>query len=130
MNGQYPTWRKSRRFLAYLAALLYVVAGTMHFLSPAPFVRIVPRWIPWPELAVSISGAAEILGGLGLTVPRVRRLAAWGLVALLVAVFPANVYMATNPVEAGAAGINPLYLWFRLPVQGLLIWWLLWCSKA
>jgi uncharacterized membrane protein len=78
---------------------------------------------------VLISGILEILGGLGLLVAQTRRYAAWGLVALLVAVFPANLYMATNPIDAGAASIAPSLRWGRLPLQLLLVWWLLWCSR-
>jgi uncharacterized membrane protein len=78
---------------------------------------------------VRTSGACEILGGLGLLVPSLRRASAWGLVALLIAVFPANVYMAMHPVEAGAAGIAPVLRWGRLPLQIMLIWWLAWCTR-
>jgi uncharacterized membrane protein len=112
-----------------IAAIFYVGAGILHFLKPALYLRIVPPYIPWPVLAVKVSGLCEILGGLGLLVPVTRRAAAWGLVALLTAVFPANVYMAMHPIEAGAAAIDPLFRWGRLPLQALLIWWVLWCTK-
>lgn len=88
-----------------------------------------PPYIPWHAALVRISGAFEILGGLGLLVPSTRRAAAWGLVALLLAVFPANIYMALHPVEAGAASIAPVLLWLRLPLQAFLIWWVLWCTQ-
>jgi uncharacterized membrane protein YphA (DoxX/SURF4 family) len=84
----------------------------------------------WPALwhvaMVRISGGFEILGGLGLLVPQMRRAAACGLIALLIAVFPAN---ATNPIDAGAASIASVLTWGRLPLQLLLIWWLLWCTR-
>jgi len=111
------------------AAVFYVFAGTLHFLKPAPYLRIVPPYIPWHLPMVLISGAFEILGGVGLLVPQARRNAAWGLVALLIAVFPANIYMATNPIDAGAASIAPVLRWGRLPLQLLLVWWLLWCTR-
>jgi uncharacterized membrane protein len=80
---------------------------------------------------VRISGVFEILGGLGLLVTRTRRAAAaWGLIALLIAVFPANICMARNAVDAGAGSIAPVLRWGRLPLQGLLIGWLLWCTRA
>jgi len=78
---------------------------------------------------VRISGAFEILGGLGLFVPATRRAAAWGLVALLIAVFPANLNMAMHPIETGAASIAPVLRWGRLPLQALLMWWLVWCTR-
>jgi hypothetical protein len=68
---------------------------------------------------------AQILGGLGLLVSQTRRAAAWELVALLIADFPANIYKATNPIDAGAASIAPVLRWGRLFFQPLLVWWLI-----
>ena len=116
--------------IAVLAAsLLYVMAGALHFIKPEPYLRIVPPYIPWHAAMVWISGAFEILGGLGLLVNATRKTASWGLVALLIAVFPANVYMAQHPIEAGAAAIAPVLRWGRLPLQVVLIWWLLWSTR-
>ena len=112
-----------------VAAVFYVGAGSLHFIHPEFYLRIVPPYIPAHLAMVRISGFFEILGGLGLLIPRTRRMAAWGLIALLVAVFPANLYMATNPVDAGADSIAPVFRWGRLPLQPLLIWWLFWCSR-
>jgi uncharacterized membrane protein len=120
---------KPRKILLLIAALFYSLAGVLHFLKPAPYLKIMPPYLPWPLAMVYVSGAAEIAGGLGLLIPPVRRAAAWGLVALLIAVFPANVYMATNRVEAGAAAPPPAVLYGRLLLQPLLIWWVLWCTK-
>ena len=112
-----------------MASGLYVVAGALHFVQTDAYLKIMPPYIPWHLAMVQISGVCEILGGLGLLLPQTRRAAAWGLIALLIAVFPANVYMATNPIEAGAASIAPVLRWGRLPLQLLLGWWLLWCTK-
>jgi uncharacterized membrane protein len=112
-----------------LAAILYVVAGALHFIKTDAYLKIMPPYIPWHLAMVRISGVCEILGGLGLLLPQTRRAAAWGLIALLIAVFPANIYMVTNPVEAGAVSIAPILRWGRLPLQLLLGWWLIWCSK-
>jgi uncharacterized membrane protein len=112
-----------------LAAVLYVCAGSLHFIRPDAYSRIVPPYIPRHLLMVRVSGLFEVLGGLGLLASRTRGAAAWGLVALLIAIFPANVYMATNPIQAGAASIAPVVRWGRLPVQLLLMWWLVWCSR-
>ncbi len=89
-----------------VAAASYVVAGSLHFIKPAPYLRIMPPYIPWHAVIVRVSGAFEILGGVGLLVSATRRAAAWGLVALLIAVFPANLYMATHPAEAGAVSMR------------------------
>jgi uncharacterized membrane protein len=119
----------SQKIGLVLAAILYVVAGALHFIKTDAYLKIMPPYIPWRLAMVWISGVCEILGGLGLLLPQTRRAAAWGLIALLIAVFPANVYMATNPMEAGAASIAPILRWGRLPLQFLLGWWLLWCTK-
>ena len=120
----------AQRIAVAIAAVFYIAAGSLHFIKPAPYLTIMPPYIPWHAAMVRVSDAFEILGGLGLLVPATRRAAAWGLVALLIAVFPANIYMAMHPVEAGAASIVPVLRWGRLPLQALLIWWLLWCTRA
>jgi uncharacterized membrane protein len=112
-----------RKFALIAAALLYVSAGILHFLFPQGYAKIIPPFFPAPLALVYVSGVAEIAGGLGLLIPRLRRAAAWGLVALLIAVFPANIYMVI-------ASPHVWYLWARLPLQFLLIWWLLWCAGA
>ncbi len=119
---------KAQRVSVFVAAAGFVIAGSLHFIKPEPYIRIVPPWLPWHSQLVAISGVFEILGGLGLLLP-LRRKAAWGLVALLVAVFPANLYMAMDPVETGSTSISPLLRWGRLPLQALLIWWVLWCTR-
>jgi uncharacterized membrane protein len=107
-----------------ILALIFASAGVLHFVTPAFFVRIVPAWVPDAKLAVEWSGVAEIAGAIGLMVPATRKAAAWGLIALLVAVFPANVNMLRMAIQADASAITQAVLWARLPLQPLLIWWL------
>jgi len=109
--------------LLVLLAVLMISAGVMHFVSPRGFIRIVPRWLPAPAALVAISGACEILGGVGLLVPAPRRWAAWGLIALFVAVFPANVNMAIHRLSFGRRPLPGWALWARLPLQGVLVAW-------
>ena len=104
----------------YLLALLFVAAGTWHFVHPETYLRIMPPALPQPRLLVYLSGAAELAGGLGLLLPATRRLAGWGLLALLVAVFPANIYMALIHEQLGIPG---WVVWGRLPLQLPLAWW-------
>ena len=105
----------------YFMAALYVGAGTLHFVEPAVFARIVPPYLPAPRLLVAMSGAAEVAGGLGLLLPATRRPAAIGLILLLVAVFPANVYMAQHNAELFR--LPAWAVWGRLPLQvGLISW--------
>jgi uncharacterized membrane protein len=91
--------------------------GILHFVRPDGFVKIVPRALPAPLALVLVSGAFEILGGAGLLVPRARRLASYGLVALYLAVFPANVNMAVNDIQMEGVHVPEALLWLRLPFQ-------------
>jgi uncharacterized membrane protein len=120
---------KPQKVFLAIAAIFYTFAGVLHFVRTSMYVKIMPPYVPWHLAMVYVSGAAEILGGVALLIPPVRRSAALGLVALLIAVFPANVYMATNPIEAGAAALPPAALWGRLLLQPIFIWWVLWCTK-
>jgi uncharacterized membrane protein len=88
-----------------LFALFFVVAGIAHFVFPDAYARIVPPLLPQPKVLVVVSGIAEIAGGIGILVSKTRRMAAFGLVILLIVVFPANIYMAVSHVPfAGLAG--------------------------
>ncbi len=104
-------------------AVFFVVAGSLHFLFPDPYLRMMPPFLPWPSGLVWISGVAEIVGGVGLLLPRWRRFAAYGLVLLLIAVFPANIYMAVAHVRFSGLLGNAWVQWFRLPLQVPLILW-------
>lgn len=119
--------------LRYAMGLLYVTTGVGHFLAPKALERIVPPQLPEPMALVYLSGVAEVAVGVGVLVPRTRRAAAWGTVALLLAVFPANLYMATSGVaiEGAPGGGDPsaLVRWGRLPLQGVLLLWALWYTR-
>lgn len=115
--------------LRWALALLMVFAGLNHFRVPALYLAMMPPQLPWPEALVLISGVAEVAGGLGLLIPATRRLAAWGLVALLVAVFPANLYMALHELPLGSYHPPAWALWARLPLQAVLIAWALWTTR-
>ena len=104
----------------YALALLFTLAGLWHFVHPSTYVAIMPPQLPAPLGLVYVSGFFEIVGGLGLLVQRTRRVASWGLLALLVAVFPANVYMALIHEQLGISG---WVAWGRLPLQLPLLWW-------
>jgi uncharacterized membrane protein len=104
----------------YALATLLVLAGIWHFVRPATYLAIMPPQLPAPLALVYASGIFEILGGLGLLAKPTRRLAGWGLLALLLAVFPANVYMALIHEQLGIPG---WVAWGRLPLQLPLLWW-------
>ncbi len=110
-----------RRLNLLILATLFTIAGINHFANPEVYRRIVPPYLPAPSLLVIISGIAEIAGGIGLLIPSLRRPAAIGLLALLVAVFPANIHMALHPGDFSE--IPEWLLWLRLPLQPLLMFW-------
>lgn len=113
-----------RRVLRVLLSAVMVIVGVLHFADPAPFVRIVPATLPAPQVLVYLSGAAEVGLGILLLWDKTRRLAAFGLIALFFAVFPANVNMAVNDVQLDPASPMPAWaLWARLPLQAALIAW-------
>ncbi len=114
-----PAERRRTRLRASAAAL-FVAAGVNHFVHPEFYRQIVPPGFPSPAVLVALSGACEIVGGVGLLIPSLRRAAGWGLIALLAAVFPANVYMATSPEHFS---VPAWALWIRLPLQAVLIGW-------
>ncbi|ESS05189.1 MAG: putative membrane protein [uncultured archaeon A07HR67] len=126
--------RRLKRPLLLVMGPMYVVAGVFHFLVPGLYVQIVPPVFPAPLALVYLSGLAEVAVGIGLLIPRTRRYAAWATVALLVAVFPANVYMATSGVvvEGMPGGGDPsaLVRWGRLPIQAVLVLWAFWYTRS
>ena len=112
-----------------LAAAM-VGVGVLHFVQPKPFVRIVPKYLPAPLALVYISGVFEILGGIGLLIPETRAWAAWGLIALYLAVFPANIYMLTHNISLNPKKPIPRWmLWLRLPFQLVFIAWAYWFTS-
>ncbi len=105
----------------FAMAVLYVAAGINHFIHPSVYVGIIPSWLPQKLLLSNIAGACEIFFGLMLLPNFSRRYAAWAIIFLLIAIFPANIQMAVDFYRND----NP-YFWLtiaRLPLQFLLIWW-------
>ncbi|HEX9953188.1 MAG TPA: hypothetical protein VGB53_15565 [Rubricoccaceae bacterium] len=108
-------------------AAFFVFTGVVHFARPRLFTAIVPPGLPAPGVLVAGSGAAEVLGGIGLLVPGARVAAAWGLLALLLAVFPANVFMARH-ADRFRRIAPPWALWARLPLQPVLMAVVAWAA--
>jgi uncharacterized membrane protein len=121
---------RTKQVALVVLGVAMIAIGIDHFANPAPFERIVPAWLPAPHALVLVSGLFEILGGVGVLVPRTRRFAAWGLVLLYVAVFPANVNMALHHIQLDAGGTLPVWtMWARLPFQALFIAWAYWFTR-
>lgn len=121
--------RKNKELLRLILANSLIVVGTLHFAIPDPFVKIVPALLPAPLMLVYISGFFEILGGIGLLIPRVSRAAGWGLIALFIAVFPANINMAVNHIHLDGVPDSPIFQIIRLPLQAVLIAWAWWYTR-
>ena len=111
-----------------IMTLFYIMAGTNHFINPDWYVRIVPPILPFKTVIVYISGILEIILGTLLIFPKRRFIASWGLILLLVAVYPANIYVALTNGEV--MDTTPLIAWGRLPFQFVFIGLAYWHSKT
>jgi uncharacterized membrane protein len=110
-----------------LMALMYVVAGLLHFIKPKMYLRIMPPYLPAHLLLVYLSGFAEVGLGVGLLIPSLQVYAAWGVILLLIAVFPANIYMYQ---KGGAAfKLSDRVVFWRMPFQLVLIVWAYWYTR-
>lgn len=109
---------------------VFVGAGTLHFVAPAAYERIMPPYLPLHRELVYLSGACEVLGGLGLFPERTRSAAGIGLVSMLFAVLPANVQMLLAARAAGKPSWWVALLWLRLPLQFVLAAWVRKVSRA
>jgi uncharacterized membrane protein len=112
---------RSKCFFLVLLSIFFTYAGIDHLVSPDFYVSIMPPWIPAHLELVYLSGVFEVMGGVGVLIPRFRALAGAGLVALLVAVYPANLYMAFNPELFPDIPVAALYV--RLALQFVAFYW-------
>ncbi len=119
--------QRARRLALFALAAFFVVAGVNHFVNPDFYLRIMPPYLPAHRALVYLSGCFEILGGLAVLVPRVRAQAGWGLILLLLAVYPANLHMALHPELFPDVSTGALYA--RLPLQFLFVAWAYWASR-
>ena len=111
-------WKK---IVLFGLAAFFINVGVDHFVNPEFYLSIMPPAFPLHLEAVYISGFFEVLGGVGVLIPRLRKIAGWGLVALLVAVYPANIYMAITPEAFPEVSVALLYV--RLAFQFLFFYW-------
>lgn len=123
------TQHQRKEILRVVLAIAIIIVGITHFLKPQEYIKIVPPQLPAPAALVYISGVFEILGGIGLLIPYISVAAAWGLIALFIAVFPANINQALNAIPIEGIPHHPLLYWFRLPFQAVLIAWAWWYTQ-
>jgi uncharacterized membrane protein len=109
--------------------IFFIFTGLSHFLVPGMFMKMMPPVLPAPLFLIYLSGVFEILGGIGLMLARTKKAAAIGLILLLLAVFPANIYVAVNNVQLGGFMSEGIYQWLRLPMQLVLMWWVWWTAE-
>jgi len=121
--------QKNKELLRVILAVTLGGVGILHFVVSEPFIKIVPGFLPEPAALVYISGFFEILGAIGLLIPPVSQLAAWGIIALFIAVFPANINMAVNHIHIDGIPDGAWFQAIRLPFQGVLIAWAYWYTK-
>lgn len=108
----------------YLMAVIYIFAGTMHFIKPKAYLRIMPRYLPNHKLLVQLSGIAEIMLGIGLCFPLLKDLSIYGIILMLLFFLMVHVYMLTG--EKASAGIPKWILLLRIPMQFGLMYWAYW----
>ncbi|MBE9126499.1 MULTISPECIES: DoxX family protein [unclassified Coleofasciculus] len=126
-QAPHNTYRR-KEILRGILAVCIIIVGITHFLKPEQYARIVPPPFP-PLTSVYLSGFFEILGGIGLMIPFVSVTAAWGLIALFIAVFPANIYMTLHNINIDGIPQNQLLYWARLPFQAVFIAWAYWYTR-
>jgi uncharacterized membrane protein len=117
-----------RRTTLIVLAMAYAAAGVLHLTLPRPFISITPRWVPWPQQVIQITGLCELAGAVGLLIPRTRKLAAIMLALYAVCVFPANIKQAFWMIGPDASPWRWLYHAPRLALQPIIVWWPLWSS--
>lgn len=118
MTGR--AWSKVKSLGRWAFAALFILGGVAHFAATSLYMSIMPSYLPWHRELVLLSGVFEVLLGVLLLVPQTSRLAAWGLIALLIAVFPANLFMSQHPERFS---VPEALLLLRLPFQAILIAW-------
>ena len=127
---QSPQGERWKNLVRYLLSVFFLLAGANHFISPEWYLQNqMPSWVPFPMIALYGTGIAEMLGGLGLLLPKTRLWAGYGLIALLIGVFPANIHMASEAMHASGWSGETIGLLLRLPFQAVFIVGVLWSSR-
>lgn len=122
--------RLTKRVLLWVMAIFYVFGGINHFRNPDFYMPMMPPYLPWHAGLVFLSGVAEVILGIAVLIPQLRQIAAWGIIALLIAIFPANLHIALYNVPlSGAVEGFGIWNWVRLPFQLVLIAWAWWYTR-
>ena len=128
---RFRAWPSSADKAAISMGISFALVGILHFVKPLLFQSVIPGFMPAKLFVVYFTGVLEILGGLAtLVLPRQREWISWGLIAFLLAVFPANILLALNHGTMGIVSMSPLRAWLRLPVQFVFIGWTWWGGRS
>ena len=118
---------RPKRVLLWIMGIFYIVAGIAHFANPDVYLPMMPPYLPWHLALIYLSGLAELVLGAAVLVEPLRPIAAWGIILLLIAIFPANLHIAMNNVPLfGATEGAGVWNWIRLPFQAVLMAWACW----
>ena len=118
-----------KRVLLWVMGAFYILSGLNHFVSADAYIAIMPDYLPWHSQLVFLSGLGEVGLGIAVLIPATRVAAAWGIIVLLIAIFPANLYVAMNDLPYVGDEPNTLVNWLRLPLQLVLIAWAYWYTR-
>ena len=116
----------ARTISRVLLTVFFILAGLNHFRNPDFYLALMPLWMPWHVPLIYLSGAAEVAGGIGVLIPRLRRAAAWGLILLLAALMPAHIHMLQHGLILNGKPVAAWLLWARIPLQFALMGWVWW----
>lgn len=119
----------TRRVLLWVMGAFYILSGLNHFVSADAYIAIMPDYLPWHSQLVFLSGLVEVGLGIAVLIPATRVPAAWGIIVLLIAVFPANLYVAMNDLPYVGDEPSTVLNWLRLPLQLVLIAWAYWYTR-
>ena len=127
---KWPGKCRNPAFYRGLVSIIFIGAGCLHLALPDPFLDAMPPSIPYPKAMIYLSGICEVAGGIGILIPRMRKLSAGGLILLLVAVFPANIHMFTVEWRKPEITWYSLFLLLRLPLQLVFMLWVCWARQV
>jgi len=120
---------KAKKISLILLIVGYIAAGINHFRIPAFYISIIPGYLPDPQILNTLAGICEIAFGLMLIFERTRKLAAWGIVLMLIAFMPVHINMLYGHTQIGATQVKPVWAWVRLFFQPVLIAWAWWHTR-
>lgn len=113
----------AKKIFRILLGAFFILAGTLHFTTPEPYLKLMPPFVPFHLFMVYLSGVVEIAGGVLVLIPATQRAGGWLLMLTLLAIFPANLHMAINGIQPFAFEVSQAGAWGRLPIQGLFWAW-------